>query len=113
LADFLSREGSTLDDDALTETLFSEFAEQVPRNCRVSVLRPEITSFFSTMLQKVPQRQQQHHNTNVSIQLHGVSGDHSSGQLSLMTTFMERFEQYEQNQIFTFLPNTSDPNLHT
>jgi hypothetical protein len=114
LADFLSREGSTLDDDVLTETLFSQFAEQVPRNCRVSVLRPEITSFFSTTLQKLPKRQQQLHNIDDSIQPRGVSGYHSSGQLSSMTTnSWKDLNSTNETKFLHYLLNTSDPNLHT
>jgi hypothetical protein len=57
VADFLSCEGGLLNDTQLTNTLLSNFPQQVPKNCSISVLKHEITSFFSAMLQKLPKRQ--------------------------------------------------------
>jgi hypothetical protein len=114
LADFLSREGSTLDDDILIEKLLTNFTEQVPRDYKVSVLRPEIISFFSATLQKLPKRPPQPHNTNDLIHPHGSNGSHSSVQ-SNSTTIHSWKNLSNTNEIKSSpcLPNTSDPNLHT
>jgi hypothetical protein len=114
VADFLSREGGMLDNESLTHSLLSNFPKQVPKNCRISVLRPEITSFFSSTLQKLPKRQQQPHSTNASIQHHGANGPPSSNQSrSTMTHSWNDSNNTNETKSSHYLPNTSDPNLHT
>jgi hypothetical protein len=50
VADFLLCEGGLLNDKQLTNTLLSNFPQQVPKNCNISVLKYEIISFFSATL---------------------------------------------------------------
>jgi hypothetical protein len=88
VADFLSREGGLLNDTQLTNTLLSNFPQQVPKNCSISVLlKHDITSFFSATLQKLPKRQPQLHSTKDSVAQPGEIGKVSLSPLnSQMTT---------------------------
>jgi hypothetical protein len=112
VADFLSREGGLLDDDILTQTLLLKFPQQVPRNCRVSALRPEIISFFSETLQRLPKQQPQQHSTKNSIPHHGSSGKSTSSQLNLKETHLSKnsTNTNETNSSHYSL-NFSDPDL--
>jgi hypothetical protein len=113
VADFLSREGGMLDNESLTQHLLSNYPTQVPKNCRISVLKPEITSFFSSTLQKLPRKQQQHHSTNALIQHHGESGLLSSDPSNLtMTHSLSDSTKTNETKSPPYSLNTSDPNLH-
>jgi hypothetical protein len=114
VADFLSREGGLLDDDSLTNSLSTKFSSQVPRNFRISALKPEITLFFSETLQKLPKRQPQPLSTRDSTLHHGTNGLHSSNASNLTTTpSSSSSNNTSETKSRHYLLNTSDPDLHT
>jgi hypothetical protein len=113
IADFLSREGGLLSDEQLTNILFSKFHKQVPKNCSISALKPEIISFFSAMLLRLPKRQQQHHNIRGSVAQPGESGKTSLDQSNLnMTNSWNSSNNTKGPNCSPFSHNTSDPDQH-
>jgi hypothetical protein len=113
VADFLSREGGLLDDESLTKQLLSKFSQQVPKTCKVSVLKPEIIYFFSETLQKIPKHQPLHHSIDVSTQHPGPNGLHSQNPSTLgMTHSLNDLNNTSETKSSPYLPNTSDPKLH-
>jgi hypothetical protein len=113
VADFLSREGGSLNDEFLTNSLLSKYPTQVPSNCRVSALQPEIISFFSNVLLKIPKQKQPHHNTNVSTQQPGQNGKNSLDQLSLnKSLFLNSSTNHSDAKLSHCSLNSSDPHLH-
>jgi hypothetical protein len=112
-ADFLSREGGVLTDEQLTHSLISNFNQQVPRNCSISVLKPEIISFFSATLQRLPKRQQQPHNIRDLAVPPGKSGKISSNPSnSSMTHSWNNLDKMNETNSSPYSHNSSDPDLH-